>query len=455
MTDKFELSFANGISRRTFLKLSSTSPLAMSQQGGAYGVGESSPLPGPGKDAGSAQTTDFQTAIRQFLTPRCLTRQEVETYLDPHQPNWARFDPVMGYVLRDSVIKNGMDQSRTFETYVKTGERITINGAHAPCRINTYGDSFTQCSQASNGETWQEYLAAHLGEPIRNFGIGGYGSYQAYRRMLREEATAHQAEYLILNIWSIDDHLRSIDAWRWLRFAEMWRKVPGSLYMVHGNPWAHVRLELQTGDLIEIENPFPTPDSLWKLTDPEFVYEHFKDDLVVKLLVTEWNGAAANRDELAALAKALEVKTDFSSPKATSATALAVRIEYGLRAGIKIIEKANTFAREKNKKLMVVLSYGGNTVSQACEGLPRPDQSVVDFLQAQSIPFVDGLQKHVEDFQAFKISPNDYARRYYVGHYNPRGNHFFAFAIKDAVVAWLDPKPLAYRSGSATIPPGA
>ena len=454
MTKQWGLDFANEISRRSFLKLTSASPLALSQQGGAYGVGEESP-PRSRNDSRKAQPTDFQAATRQLLAERCLTREEVETFLDPQKPNWAQFDPVMGYTLRDSIIQNGMDDSRTFETYVKSGERLTINCAHRPCRINTYGDSFTQCSQTSNGESWQEYLAAHLGEPLRNFGIGGYGVYQAYRRMLREEVTDSRAEYIILNIWSIDDHLRSIDAWRWLRFAEMWRKVPGSLYMVHGNPWAHVRLDLKTGDLEEVENPFPEPQSLRNLADSEFVYEHFKDDLVVKLLVTEWNGAAVDRDELAALAKALGVKFDFSSAKATSATALAVRVEYGLRAGIKVIEKAQSFARGNHKKLMVLLSYGSSTVGDACKGLPRPDQTVVDFLKAKNIPFVDGLEKHVQDFQAFKIPAQDYVNRYYVGHYNPRGNHFFAFAIKDAVVAWLDPKPLAYRAGVATIPPGA
>ena len=26
-----------------------------------------------------------------------------------------------------------------------------------------------------DGKTWQEYLAAHLGEPLRNFGVGGFG----------------------------------------------------------------------------------------------------------------------------------------------------------------------------------------------------------------------------------------------------------------------------------------
>jgi len=55
------------------------------------------------------------------------------------------------------------------------------------------------------------------------------------------------------------------------------------------------------------------------------------------------------------------------------------------------------------------------------------------------------LQKHVEEFRTFRLSPEEYVKRYYVGHYSPKGNHFFAFAIKDAVVRWLDPKPPAHR----------
>lgn len=31
-----------------------------------------------------------------------------------------------------------------------------------------------------------------------------------------------------------------------------------------------------------------------------------------------------------------------------------------------------------------------------------------------------------------------------VGHYNPRGNHFFGYAIKDKLGDLLDPKPLPY-----------
>jgi hypothetical protein len=35
------------------------------------------------------------------------------------------------------------------------------------------------------------------------------------------------------------------------------------------------------------------------------------------------------------------------------------------------------------------------------------------------------------------------ARRYYIGHYNPKGNHFFAYSVKDALVDWPEPKPPA------------
>jgi hypothetical protein len=56
----------------------------------------------------------------------------------------------------------------------------------------------------------------------------------------------------------------------------------------------------------------------------------------------------------------------------------------------------------------------------------------------------NGLRKHVEDYAAYRCTPQEYTDRLYVAHYGPQGNHFFAFAVKDDVVAWLDPKPPAY-----------
>ena len=120
-----------------------------------------------------------------------------------------------------------------------------------PCRINTYGDSFTQCHQVSDSETWQEYLAGHLGEPIRNFGMGGFGVYQAYRRMIREEQTDHGAKYLIFYIWG-DDHVRSLLRCRHAAIYPWWNDDGGRAF--HNNFWANIEMNLKTGRLEEHEN---------------------------------------------------------------------------------------------------------------------------------------------------------------------------------------------------------
>jgi hypothetical protein len=39
-----------------------------------------------------------------------------------------------------------------------------------------------------------------------------------------------------------------------------------------------------------------------------------------------------------------------------------------------------------------------------------------------------------------------YMKVYFIGHYNPRGNHFFAYSLKEKVVAWLEPKPITYQN---------
>lgn len=443
---------AAAMTRRNFLTLSSAYPLVLAP-GGAIVAQQSVPSStAPKQEVAPSRRGRPWSSVREFLERLAYRKEEVDTFLNPDAPNWARFDPELGYTLRNSVLKDGVDGARTMATYGKAGERLTINYADQPCRINAYGDSFTQGHQVSNGETWEEYLAAHLGEPIRNFGVGGYGVYQAYRRMLRMEATASAAEYLILNIWGLDDHLRSIDAWRWLRFGGDGRSTPSDLYMIHGNPWVHVRLDLNTGKLVEKENICSTPESLYRLCDKEYVYEHFKDDLAVQLFAAEHRASGVNVKDLRAVAEALKVQTDFSTPQAIARTADALHRKYALRTTMLIVEKAQAFAQQNNKKLLILLSYDGGMVVAACKGAPRADREFVDFLKDNNFRFVDVLTKHYEDFRLFHLSPEMYAQHYYIGHYKPQGNHFFAFAIKDAVVDWLEPKPPAYRPGTETIP---
>ena len=62
------------------------------------------------------------------------------------------------------------------------------------------------------------------------------------------------------------------------------------------------------------------------------------------------------------------------------------------------------------------------------------------------------VEAHQQDHASnYKISFQDYLKQFFVGHYNPRGNFFCAFATKNALVDLLDPKPMPYKENPEII----
>ena len=142
--------------------------------------------------------------VDQLLRLAAYSQEEMDVLFDEKRMYFSCLDPVLGYLPGAGIGENdGMDDSSSEYIYEDggNGERQMMLYADKPCRINTYGNSYTQCVQVNGAETWQEVLAAHFREPIRNFGVGGYGVYQAYRRAMRVEETDKASEYMILNIW--------------------------------------------------------------------------------------------------------------------------------------------------------------------------------------------------------------------------------------------------------------
>ena len=124
--------------------------------------------------------------IREYLRSIRPSRQGVEDVItgeygprDKRPGEVVQYDAELGWIHHEAVGSTGVDRSKVFYNYESDGARKIVNFPNRPSRIRTYGDSFTHCSQANNKETWEEYLAAHLQEPIRNYGVGGYGGYQA------------------------------------------------------------------------------------------------------------------------------------------------------------------------------------------------------------------------------------------------------------------------------------
>lgn len=390
---------------------------------------------------GQVPSEPFEAYLRKSV----VDRKTLDVFLDPNQRSWAKFDPITGYRLGNYLPKDGVNQSSTISTSRSNGTRTAQVYVDRPCRINTYGDSFTQCHQVSDSETWQEYLAGHLGEPVRNFGMGGFGVYQAYRRMIREEQTDHGAKYLIFYIWG-DDHVRSLLRCRHTAIYRRWNDDGGRAF--HNNFWANIEINLSTGQLDEHENLLPTPESVYKMTDPEWTVQALKDDLALNMLLYA-RGTVKDLDMAAVRKLAAHLGADLpglDSAQPSQAVIEQLLNRYSFAATRRILTKASDFANSQGKKLLVVLFDPSRVMRPLVEGKPRYDQEIADFLKEHNFRYFDMNLVHVADYKNFSIPFDQYMKRYFIGHYNPAGNHFFAYSIKDTIVDWLDPKPIPYQN---------
>lgn len=395
------------------------------------------------QDATPKSKSSGAVTARDYLRGILYTRAEVKQWLAGKAFPFAKYSSEFGWLLRDARFQDGMDNSTSVYTYGPLDERITIHYKDQPCRINTYGNSYTQCHQVSDGETWQETLAAHLQEPVRNFGVGGWSVYQAYLRMLKEEKRA-PAEYIIFNIYD-DDHFRSLDSWRNIRVVKHERFIEPTL--------PYVAVNVKEGKFEERPNICPTPDRVYNLCDLDWCVGNFKDDFSLQIMLAHLNSKSKNPE--LAYADTLKfttthgITTRIDTAEGLSQTADALHHQSAYFASQKIVEKIDAFAKAQNKKVLFVLSYPPKSVTRFAKEGVRADQPFVDYLTKRGQPFVDLMKDHMDDFARYKTDIKDYVAKHWVGHYNPRGNQFCAFAMLPKLVAMLNPKPMSYRAGAA------
>ncbi|MCL6502426.1 MAG: hypothetical protein K6T86_07045 [Pirellulales bacterium] len=216
-----------------------------------------------------------------------------------------------------------------------------------------------------------------------------------------------------------DDHARNLRGWQRLKFGVNPKLI---------NPTVpHVAVDMAEGQIADRPNPCPTPESVYRLCDLGHAYELFAQDFALRHRVL----LAARR------ASGQPVPpTDYDDERL---------MRPAIFATTRIIDRLRAFAQAHRQQVLFVLSYGASTLRQFIETAKRFDQALVDRLDALGVPYVDLMQAHAQDAARYRGSTDECLARYFIGHYNPLGNVFCAFAMKDALLNLLDPKPPAYR----------
>jgi hypothetical protein len=268
--------------------------------------------------------------------------------------------------------------------------------------------------------------------------------------MKREELRT-PAEYIIFNIYD-DDHYRNLNGWR------------RGLTII---PAPYVKANPATGEFVECQNPCPTPESLYGLCDLDWIDETFKDDFQLRITLAceniERKKPERSYEDIQEIAEEHGLQTRINSTETLSWTVQTLYSRSALFASSRILEKMEEFAGSNGKKILYALSYspfeiakailrhiGGRYSRERKKPLPaqesyRFDNEFVDFLQKKHLPYVDLMEAHVSDFTKSGTKIEDYLNQYYIGHYNPRGNFFEAFSIKNKLVEMLEPKPISYQ----------
>ena len=205
-------------------------------------------------------------------------------------------------------------------------------------------------------------------------------------------------------------------------------------------------MDLQTGRFVEKENLLRTPESLYRMCDPEWMVEHLKDDLALQLYAFKLGYIRdLDRQPIDKLAARLDYPLNWGDGASLRSQAGGLLDRYSLRATRLVLEKARQFADEHGKKLMVVLFDPSRAMDQMRRGERRYDQEIGDYLATERFNVFDMNEVHLRDFRRSNLPYGDYLKQYFIGHYNPKGNHFFAYSIKGNVVEWLDPRTITYR----------
>ncbi|MGR9073568.1 MAG: hypothetical protein ACU833_10940 [Gammaproteobacteria bacterium] len=327
------------------------------------------------------------------------------------ESEYVAFDPELGW----SIHKNG--NSKLYQANAAGIRGDKDYGFEIPAglfRITTFGDSFTHCDAVRNDQTWQAEME-RLDDTLEviNFGVGGFGTDQAYLRY-RSEGRRYRSDLVLIGFMS-ENIYRHVNTFRPFYY-------PNS-----GVPLTKPRFVINNGELTLVPNALRTMDDYRRLLEKPAAtlseigrYDYYYP-FRYRSHALDW------------------------SPLARLVTELGFRIKKGLKENIEI----GDFYNEDSEAFQVTARILGRFAGEAADDGAVPiivvfpskqdvyryrDEKakryapLLKFLDAEGYRYIDLMDAFAEPIEKDEI------KSLFKGHYSPLGNRYVAKHILEYLI---------------------
>lgn len=357
-------------------------------------------------ETGSLLTSSFMVSRGWMAAvPRFTSRQTDEFFMHRTALGWGAPLDETGRVLEPRARR---DRTR--------------DGLDGRVCVSAYGDSFTAGSGVKDDETYPHELASIFGCHVSNYGLGGYGSDQAFM-LWRAQRHLDMAPVVVLGHLS-ENILRNVNQYRNLLY-------PGQ------ELFFKPRFVQQDGALVAVPIPIRTAQDFQQLeSDPASVLLHdaFLDRprraFPYTLAVARW------------LVDDFHVRSKLAGVPRHEAFYHADHPARALQLTSRILAAFATEAHASGRTPFVVLIPMGDDLVYALKTNRWPDQPLADALREAGVPVIHAGPPMLARLQAEEpchlFSDCN-------GHFNARGYRMLAEVVadrvRDAVNAGRDARP--------------
>lgn len=319
-------------------------------------------------------------------------------------------DPILGWPAPSSIGTDPFDAAFS---------RITPafpDPATKSC-VALFGDSFTFGDEVAAEHAYGNVLSQLLGCRVSNYGIGGYGTDQAFLRY--RDRIGDDAPIVVLGIFS-ENIVRNVNQLR-------------GLYTGRGNDLGFKPRFIEAGDggVIEVPMPTPTEAQIGRFPgnaqevlkheyflpggDANVVFERFPYTLTVARAAAHFRVQARVRGEPYAWAF-----YDEDHPSR------ALQVTTG------IVREFAQVARSRNQRPVLLLIPDMEDIAASQDGRPFPYEPLKEALQDEGLEMIDAGEEFVK-----RLDGDDPCRLYTQctkGHFFPEGYGWLAETVRDGLL---------------------